>query len=107
MRNEDPVRLRQLAHEAIRSGKLPGRPPDFMWGGIGEGSHCAVCWAEVHESDTEVELAFEGGGTYRMHARCHRAWESVVRDLPVELPPAGTDPIIGDREHQTSTRRSG
>jgi hypothetical protein len=77
----DESTLRQKAHDAIRAGQLPGRPPDRMWGGPGSGACCAVCGDLVtpEELGFEFEFARDGYGrpsaSFHAHIRCFAAWE--------------------------------
>lgn len=75
----------------MRSGKVPGRPPDRMWGGPGTGTQCSVCNAPVNPDEVEFELEFLWPTqlvTYHVHVDCFAAWEceresleSAARDL--------------------------
>jgi|SoiMetStandDraft_2_1073263.scaffolds.fasta_scaffold01738_6 hypothetical protein len=73
--------LRERAREVIRTGTLPGRRPDRMWGGPGAGADCAVCGTTVPRSQVEFEIEFFENGDeskvdkYHVHVRCFAVWE--------------------------------
>ena len=77
----DEARLREQAREAVRTGKLPARAPDRIWGGPGIGASCAVCSKPVtrHEMEFEIEFAHDADyprlDTFHVHIRCFAAWE--------------------------------
>lgn len=78
----DEASLRAEAREAIRTGRLPNRRPDRIWGGPGIGARCAVCGEPVtHDQfESEIQFALEGGAEARLdrfhlHVRCFAAWE--------------------------------
>jgi hypothetical protein len=82
---EDETTLRQLAREALRSGKLLNRRPDRMWGGPGAGTLCSVCGKPVQREETgfELEYAAEDGRSlcnHALHFRCFAAWEFERRE---------------------------
>ena len=77
----DETILRAKAREAIRTGKLPSRRPDHMWGGTGVGALCTVCGEAVTEDQMEFEVQFAHDGDnpgldkFHVHVRCFAAWE--------------------------------
>ena len=77
----DEPRLREQAHAATQTGKLPSRAPDRMWGGPGVGADCAVCGLPVTREQLEFEIQFARDGdnpgldTFHVHLRCFAAWE--------------------------------
>jgi hypothetical protein len=79
----DEEDLRELAHAAVRQGKLPARRPDRTLGGPGGGAHCAVCGEAVKSHQMEIELQFArdintpdaGLDRYHVHIRCFAVWE--------------------------------
>ena len=77
----DESLLREMAREAIRSGKLPTRRQDLLLGATGTGRACAVCWEPIPHNQAELEVEFNqhsvppGLVTYRLHPRCFAAWE--------------------------------
>ena len=77
---DEPV-LREQAREAIRSGKLPSRRSDRMFGAPGSGRPCVVCGKRLTRAEMAVELQFNrrdgtpGFDQYHFHHRCYVAWE--------------------------------
>ena len=77
----DETCLREQAHAAIQSGKLPARAPDRTWGGPGIGALCAVCGRPVTKDELECEIEFAraadfpGIDNFHVHVRCLAAWE--------------------------------
>ena len=77
---DEPL-LRDKAREAIRSGKLPRRPPDRTFGAPGSGESCAVCGEPVAQDQMLLEIEYWRHGarpgleSYHLHLRCHAAWE--------------------------------
>ena len=73
--------LREKAREAIRTGKLPNRPPDGTWGGPGLGEACVICGQPLAPDGLELEIEFIRGqdaparDTYHVHIRCFAAWQ--------------------------------
>jgi hypothetical protein len=74
--------LREKAREAIRTGKLPIRPPDRTWGGPGVGAPCTICGLPVTKDQLEFEIEFtrrdtidRGLDKFHVHVRCFAAWE--------------------------------
>lgn len=80
-RTRDTRGLAAAVREAVRSGRIPARPADQMWGGPGSGGWCAVCNDRIERHDVEYELEFAqgagaGAGSYRLHVPCCMAWET-------------------------------
>ena len=77
----DEAILREKAREAIRTRKLPSRPPDRTWGGPGVGAECTVCGKPVTKDEMEFEIQFAHDGSspgldeFHIHIRCFAAWE--------------------------------
>ena len=77
---DEPI-LRDKAREAIRTGKLPSRQPDRMWGGPGIGKFCTICGEPINWDQLELEIQFArvgsslGHDSYPVHVRCFAAWE--------------------------------
>ena len=79
MPDEPP--LREQAREAIRTGKLPTRSYDRIFGGPGSEQPCAVCGKTLPRTEMEVELEFNchgaipGTDQFHLHQRCYAAWK--------------------------------
>jgi hypothetical protein len=77
---DEPI-FRQRAREAIRTGRLPSRPPDRTWGGNGAGEPCSICGEPIKRDDLELEMEFRPDHepviplSYHLHLRCFAAWE--------------------------------
>ena len=77
----DEALLAEKAREAIRSGRLPARPPDRTFGGPGTGVTCAVCHEPVTRNQMELEIEFNRHGAtpgldrYHLHTKCYAAWD--------------------------------
>ena len=77
----DEARLREQAREAMRSGRLPAKPQDRMWGGPGLGVRCVVCDLAITKDQLEMQIEFGHDGAkpgidaYHLHVRCFAAWE--------------------------------
>jgi len=73
--------LRDRAREAIRSGKLPTRKPDRLFGGAGSGDACVVCGELIERDQMQLEIEFNRHGAtpgldrFQVHPRCFGAWE--------------------------------
>jgi hypothetical protein len=79
---DETILLRAKAREAIRSGKLPSRHSDRMFGTPGSGRSCVVCGKPLTRDEMEVELWFtrhDYGAPevdqYHLHHQCYTAWE--------------------------------
>ena len=79
----DERSLRDIAREAIRTGRLPAQPPVRTLGGGGSGERCVLCSETIRFDQMEVELEFarRAGDTteiqrYRFHPPCCVAWEN-------------------------------
>lgn len=73
------------AADAMKTGKLPERRPERIWGGPGSGASCAICGKTIGTGEVEFELQFASDGSsgtanYHVHARCFAAWELERRD---------------------------
>lgn len=77
----DESTLREKARSALKSGKLPNRRAERMWGGPGSGGDCAVCGQCVTREEMGFDLEFAGDGArpgpvnHELHMRCFAAWE--------------------------------
>ena len=79
----DERSLRDTAREAIRTGRLPARPPSRTLAGPGSGEACVLCGETIGHDQMEVELEYarRAGDTidierHRLHPPCCIAWES-------------------------------
>ena len=104
--------LRELAREAIRSGRLPSRRAHDAWGGPGNGGRCAICSELVTADQLELEVEFLGNGggegsqTYHLHPRCLAAWEIELRRLDDRaLAGSEGDGRMSDRASPTNSGR--
>lgn len=85
----DESALRQKVREAIRTGKLPNRPPQQLWGGPGAGARCTICDSPVHCDEVEFEFQFVRDGDHprlsnsHVHLRCFVAWELECQNCEV------------------------
>ena len=78
-RRLDDRRLTRAVREALRSGRIPARQADQLWGGPGSGGRCAICEESLETHDVEYELEFARGttvGAYHVHVACCMAWEA-------------------------------
>jgi hypothetical protein len=70
--------LNVLARQAIRSGRLPMRDPDRMWGGDCGGESCAICAAPIEGTAAGFELEFRRDNGVadccHLHLPCYAAW---------------------------------
>jgi|SRR5581483_2246867 len=80
--SEEENGLRHLAREAMQSGKLPGRRPDRLWGGHGNGKdNCYLCGKPLNMEDITFDLEYKRGAEdtdptcYSVHLRCFNAWD--------------------------------
>src|SRR6201987_3441487 len=86
--------LREKAREAVRLGRVPGRRPDRVLGGVGRQRTCVVCNQMIPLSQMEIEAEFHRNGIasesicYWFHPRCFSAWEADRQALEA---PAGSD----------------
>jgi len=111
----DERTLRAHARAAMKTGNLPDRRPERVWGGLGSGESCAVCGRTVDKQDVELELEFSanpgaGPTVYHVHARCFAAWEFERRNGGLNdhsLPPADEGGIIPGGERSTTERGKG
>ena len=72
-------RITREVRDALRTGRIPARPADQMWGGSGAGTACAICNRRLERHEVEYELAFSrgaGAGAYHVHVACCMAWEA-------------------------------
>jgi hypothetical protein len=76
----DESTLRAKAREVVRTGRLPNRRPDRMWGGPGVGASCTICGDAVTKTQLEFEIQFAIDGAepglekFHTHVRCFSAW---------------------------------
>jgi|ERR1051325_4035532 len=82
---QDGDALHQMARMALTNGKLPGRPSDRMWAGMGSGVRCSVCETSIEPDEADWELEFarrdHGVDTYHVHISCFGAWERARKEL--------------------------
>lgn len=78
---DEPL-LREQARVAIRSGRIPLRYPDRVWGGPGAGEPCAICERPILKDQLELEIQFARADgamprldKFHFHIRCFSAWE--------------------------------
>jgi hypothetical protein len=78
----DERSLRDIAREAIRTGRLPAQPARRTLGGPGSEETCVLCGETIryHQMEVELEYARRTGDTsdierYRLHPLCCVAWE--------------------------------
>jgi hypothetical protein len=124
----DESTLRQKAREALRTGRLPDRSPERMWGGPGSGADCAICGNSLTREELGFEIEFSGDGegsrtvNHHVHIRCFAAWEferrhgqepqeilsvtspvpSAKRASPADDPLEAADPPINGRALRSS-----
>lgn len=93
--------LRERAREVIRTGKLPSRRPDRMWGGPGADADCAVCGTTVPRGQVEFEIEFFENGDeskvdkYHVHVRCFAVWELERRNATATASKTGSNSATG------------
>ena len=94
--------------EAIRTQRLPNRPPSRVWGGSGFWMQCVICGSLVTAEQVGYELQFAEGDApateYHVHVRCFTAWDQERRRCSgsLEDPPLPADRskgTISDCEH--------
>src|ERR1700741_820366 len=91
--------LREKAREAVQSGRVPGRRPDRVLGGVGRQRTCVVCNQMITLTQMEIEAEFPRNGIasestcYWFHPRFFTAWEA--------RPPSPRSPkaVIGVFDH--------
>jgi hypothetical protein len=77
----DERTLREKAVEAVRSGQLPSRRSDRLFGVPGSGGPCAVCGEPLTADEMEIQLqctwndGTSGLDLFHPHHRCYAAWE--------------------------------
>jgi len=80
----DEAFLRKRTREAIRTGELPDRLPDKLFGGAATGGRCAVC-GESTRGGIEIELMFTADArpdrSYYAHPHCLSIFEREVGAL--------------------------
>jgi hypothetical protein len=68
----------QRIRERLRSGELPRKPHERMWGGPGSGLPCRGCGDVIRADEMEIEVQFRnptGFTAHRLHTRCFAVWE--------------------------------
>jgi hypothetical protein len=80
--SEKETGLVHTALEAMRTGRLPDRGPDRIWGGHGSGKdNCQICGKLLNTEeitfDLEYAAAAEGAPPicYSVHLRCFNVWD--------------------------------
>ena len=73
------IDLRNKARELVLANKLPGRRPDYLWGGVGFESRCALCETAVTPEQLAFEVEFDrnngGARVQHFHLACFSAFE--------------------------------
>ena len=87
----DDEDIHEKIRELLRSGGLPARAPDRVWGGLGSGrDRCVVCGSLVSPQEIAIEAEFssaEGSSSLEFHESCFRAVESQwSRFKPASIP---------------------
>ncbi|MGH8666549.1 MAG: hypothetical protein ACREUX_19970 [Burkholderiales bacterium] len=95
----DEIILREKARALIRTGKLPSRRPDRVWGGAGfAGCPCMLCGVAIKHDEMAVELEFtrdaEDAINAHLHVGCFLAveLEFVKAEAATAAPPSGHAP---------------
>ncbi len=104
--------LRARACQAMKTGDLPDRHLERVWGGGGSGQSCAVCGDVVDRGDVELELQFTStrgavATHYHVHAQCFAAWELERRNAGLNgysLPLADEEGIMPSRERNPTAQ---
>lgn len=79
--------LLRLAHDKIKSGKLPCISHPKTWGGFGRGSVCSLCGNTISNQQPEIEVQVESptgltGALFKFHVSCHFAWLEACDEAP-------------------------
>ena len=96
--------LRAKARELVRSGRLPGRRPERLWGGSGfAGVQCILCGNPVKHGEVAFELEFapdDGAGATNphLHVVCFLALEPEFENTEAADPEA----LPADRTQATA-----
>ena len=117
---KDEVALRSKARVLIRSGRLPQRRPDRVWGGAGYGgSSCMLCHSKIGHNEVAMEIEYvskagEDAPNACLHTHCFLALEQELllleatgqapSDLPVQqqTEPAATASLPCLRLHDAT-----
>lgn len=78
-------KLREKVRQVLRSGQLPDRGPDQIWGGLGSGARCAICEAPILAAEIELEIRFRGSdgtSSQTLHLRCYSIYEDERQLVP-------------------------
>jgi hypothetical protein len=79
----DDENMLEKVRELLRSGRLPARSPDRVWGGHGSGrERCLICGDMVSPQEIAIEAEFnsaDGSSSLDFHGRCFRVLESEWR----------------------------
>lgn len=77
--------LREKVRQVLRSGRLPDRGPDQIWGGLGSGGQCSICEAIIEDGEIELEIRFrraDGAAIHTLHLRCFSIYEDERQHQP-------------------------
>jgi hypothetical protein len=119
--------MRRKEHESMRSGRLPDRRPDRLWGGHGNGTDlCNLCGNLLKKEEISFDLEYDGEARaarpacYSVHLHCFQAWDmdreqrngacANQRELNLDhgrafLPDTGDLATISGRERETLSRK--
>ena len=89
--NDESLRL--LTREAIRSGMIPNRRPERVWGGPGGNERCSICNGTVGQLGLFLEFMPNRGEEYPVHIACFAAWKLECQEGPVESRPSAEPPV--------------
>jgi hypothetical protein len=91
-------RLRLLAREAIRNGRIPRTRPERMWGGSGQDNLCTICDGAVDQLGLDLEFSSKDGAVeYPVHVDCYAAWQVECQaDTPEMEERVGVEPPSSD-----------
>jgi hypothetical protein len=82
-RGEGPIRPRIRAK--LDAGDLPAEVPEAIRSGIGRGNICNACGERIGPEAIEQVVELVDGHVFRLHASCHRVWQSELRRRGVKM----------------------
>jgi hypothetical protein len=92
-RMDSDTDLKDLAREAIETGRVPQVRPERLWGSSGDGSDCPICFQAIVSEDVGFELDFPRSSSLEpprdsclIHARCFKAWDAVRQESALAAP---------------------